>query len=214
MKSRFIFVVSIAVASCALFCPKSVIAQSADFNNNASPAAEQQAAQMVPAEAVLAQDINAKKIQPGQQFQAKLTDTVHLKNGMELPKGTDLVGTIEADNMKAGGTSTLALRFTKADLKGGKVVPIDATIVGIAPPQYGSAWDGTDGVAPPTPWNGKSLQVDEIGAISGFDLHSRIAGQNSGELVSTNKVNVKLANQTQFSLAIGLQSTSAMNGGV
>ena len=65
--------------------------------------------------------------------------------------------------------------------------PIQATIVGIAPPAYSSAWDGSDSEAPPTPWNGSSLQVDELGVMSGIDLHSKIAGENSGVFVSIEK---------------------------
>ncbi|MGB7264229.1 MAG: hypothetical protein WBC92_01870 [Terracidiphilus sp.] len=168
---------------------------------------------MVPAQAVLAQAIDAKKMQPGQQFQAKLSDTVHLKNGVELPKGTELIGKVATDKMGVDGRSTLALRFTKADLKNGKVLPIEATIIGIAPPEYGSAWDGSDGQAPPNTWNGKTLQIDEIGALSGVDLHSAIAAQNSGVFVSSKKDNMKFSNQTQLSLAIAPRGSSQMSGG-
>ena len=219
MKSRFIFAVSVTFATCALFCPNPASARSTEniqaFNSSVPPAAaKREAAQMVPAQAVLAQAIDAKKIQSGQQFQAKLSDTVHLKNGVELPKGTELLGTVATDNMRTNGTSTLALRFTKAELKGGKAIPIEATIIAVAPPEYGSAWDGSDGQAPPSSWNGKTLQVDEIGAISGFDLHSRIAGKNSGVFVSGRKDNVKLSSQSQLSLAIAPRSTtSRMSGG-
>lgn len=218
MSSRSIFAVSIAFASCALFCPNLVRAQSsnqqAEFDQNVPAAtAQNEAAQMVPAQAVLAQAIDGRKMQPGQEFQAKLSDAVHLKNGVELPKGTDLVGTVATDKMGVDGKSTLALRFTKADLKGGKEIPIEATIVGVAPPEYGSAWDGSDSEAPPSPWNGKALQIDELGVLSGVDLHSQIAGQNSGVFVSSNKDNMKLSNQSQFSLAIGPRGASEMSGG-
>ncbi len=217
MTSKSNFAVSIAFATCALFCPKPASARSAnnppafDDNNVPSAVAQQEADQMVPAQAVLAQDIDAKKMQSGQQFQAKLTDTVHLKNGVDLPRGTELVGTIATDKMKSDGSSTLALRFTKADLKGGKVVPIEATIVAIAPPEYGDVGNESYNAAP-MPWNGKSLRVDQMGAISGFDLHSGIADQNSAVFVSAKKDHVKLSNQTQLSLAIASLGTSQMSG--
>jgi len=218
MKCRSIFAVSIAFATCAFLCPNLTLAQTSDqataSNQNMSASADSgDASQMVPAQATLAQAIDAKKMQSGQKFEAKLSDTVHLKNGTELPKGTTLVGTVATDKMGVDGKSTLALRFTKADVKGGKVIPIEATIIGVAPPQYGSAWDGTASQAPPTPWNGKTLQIDEIGVMSGVDLHSRIASQNSGVFVSSKKDNMKFSNQSQLSLAIGPRGTSAMNGG-
>lgn len=219
MKCRSIFAVSIAFATCAFLCPNLTLAQSsaqtpASDQNMSASANSGDASQMVPAQATLAQAIDAKKMHSGQKFEAKLTDTVHLKNGTELPKGTTLVGTVATDKMGVDGKSTLALRFTKADVKGGKVIPIEATIVGVAPPAYGSAWDGTASQAPPTPWNGKTLQVDEIGVISGVDLHSKIAAQNSAVFVSSKKDNMKLSNQSQLSLAIGPAGTSAMNSGV
>ena len=168
------------------------------------------ATRMVPAEAILAQEIDAKKMQPGERFQARLNDNVRLKDGVELPKGTELIGTVATDKMEANGTSTLALRFTKADLKDGKTLPISATIMGIAPPEYGSAWDGGNTQAAPSPWNGKTLQLDQVGALSGVDLHSRIAGRESGVFISNRKDNMKLSNQSQLSIAIAPQSSTNM----
>ncbi len=218
MRSRPIFAVSIALASCTLFCPMPASASSshvAEFNETVpSATAKREATEMVPAQAVLAQEIDAKKMQPGEQFHAKLSDNVQLKDGVELPKGTELIGKVAKDNMENNGTSTLALNFTTADLKNGKTIPIDATIMGIAPPQYGAAWDGGATQAAPNRWNGKELQLDEIGAVSGVDLHSRIAGHESGVFIASNKDNVKLSNQSQLSLAIaGRGSASRMNGG-
>ena len=172
------------------------------------------ATQMVPAQAVLDQTLNSKMAHKGEQFRAKLTDTVHLKNGTELPRGTSLVGTVAADNMQHyGGKSVLALRFTQAQMKNGKTIPIEATIIGVAPPATTDSWDYSAGGAPPDPWNGKAMQIDEVGVMSGVDLHSRIAGENSGVFVSTKKDNMKLAAQSQMSLAITSQSSGGSSGG-
>jgi len=218
MKDKSVFALSLAFATLVLFCPNPANARTAnavqDFSNKVPPAvAKSEAAEMVPAEAVLAQSLDANSVRTGAQFQAKLSDTVHLKNGVKLPKGTALIGTVATDRMRADGTSRLALRFTKAQLKDGKVVPIEATIIGVAPPEYGSAWDGSDAQAAPEQWNGKVLQVDEIGAISGFDLHSSIAGTNSGVFVSAKKDHVKLSDNTQISLAIAPRGRNQMSGG-
>jgi len=218
MKFRSILTMIVSLAATVLLCATLANAQSysdsnASLRGNSSPDAQSEAAQMVPAEAVLVQTINARDVHPGQKFQAKLNDSVRLKNGVKLPKGTTLEGTVSTDSMQANGMSRLALRFTRADLKNGKDIPIEASIVGVAGPSYGEAWDGSGAAAPPAPWNGKSLQVDELGAVSGFDLHSAIAGRNSGVLVSSKKDNVKLAAQTQFSLAIAARNTNHMSGG-
>lgn len=219
MRSRSIFAFSIALASCTLFCPMLASASSASqvakFSETVSPAAaRREATEMVPAEAVLAQEIDAKKMQPGEQFHARLNDKVQLKDGVELPKGTELIGKVAKDDMETNGTSTLALNFTTAHLKNGKTIPIDATIMGITPPEYGAAWDGGATQAAPGRWNGQVLQLDEVGALSGVDLHSRIAGQESGVFISSNNDNVKLSNQSQLSLAIaGRESADRINGG-
>jgi len=214
--SNLLFVVALLVA----FCPRPSWTQSgqdaqATDNNTAPPAAaDSAAAQMVPAQAILEKDLDSKTAQPGQQFQVRLGSTIQLKNGPELPRGTMLVGTIATDNAHASGSSTLALRFTQANLKDGKSIPIVATIVGIAPPATYEGGINVGDVASPEPWDGKTLQSDVIGAEAGVDLHSRIAGDNSGVFVATKSSNVKLAASSQFALAIGAQSAVAgMNGG-
>ncbi|HEY1805426.1 MAG TPA: hypothetical protein VGG45_13205 [Terracidiphilus sp.] len=207
MKSKSTFIVSIAFTTCALVFPGLVSAQSSPNNSaadlSATPAgAQSEASQMVPAQAVLDKGIDAKKVQPGQQFRATLTDAVTLKNGTELPKDTVLVGTIATDQMASGGTSTLALRFTKAQLKSGKVLPIRADIMGITGPSDGVPSESYTANYGVTPWDGQSLRVDEPGAVSGFDLHSTIGGQNSAQFVSTKKDDVKLSAGSQIALAI------------
>jgi hypothetical protein len=198
------------VSLAALLCPGIMQAQAAG-NSAISAAAENLAAQLVPAQAVLDKDLDAKKTQPGQEFRATLTGVVHLKNGVELPRGTALVGTIATDQAQSG-KSTMALRFTQAQLKGGKTIPIQATIVGAAPPSTSNSWDHSDSQAPPDQWNGKALQVDDIGVLSDVDLHSTIAGENSGVFVTT-KSDLKLAAKSQMSLAIGGQTAGGASAG-
>jgi hypothetical protein len=215
MKKCALTFISMAVAYAVLFCPRIGRTQTPDAetaNNTAdSAAAQQQAAQMVPAEAVLDKELDAKKAQQGEQFSAKLTSTVHLKNGTELPKGTALVGKITTDNMGHAGESSLALQFTEAQLKDGKTIPIQATIVGISAPASSESWDYSAGGAPPDEWNGQALQVDDQGVLSGVDLHSRIGGENSGVFVSK-RSDMKLAARSQISLAIYTQSAAGVGG--
>ena len=100
-----------------------------------------------------------------------------------------------------GKTSTLALLFTKADMKGGKVIPIKATIVGIYPPSSGYGGSYFNGPIP-NEWTPSTLQVDQINVLNGIDLHSRIAAKDSGVLVSKKKDNMKLESGSEFALAI------------
>lgn len=176
-----------------------------------SPAARE-AMKMVPAQASLIGNLDARKIKSGAQFRAELSSTVHLKNGVELPRGTRLVGTVATDKMQPDGTSRLALRFTQAQLKDGKSVPIKATIVGYFPSSSVSAY-GSETAS--DLWTYKTLQIDQIGAISGVDLHSRIASKDSGVFVSKKKDEMRLGSGSELALAIAARhSSSTAKGGV
>ncbi len=175
--------------------------------------AASEAAQMVPAQAQLAQNLDSRSLQTGQQFKAVLKDKIQMKNGVELPRGTALIGTVVSETAPSGAKSELALRFTQADLKNGQTIPIQATIVGVTPPAtQGDAQAEMLYNAPPDSWDGQTVSFDVNGALSGIDLHSRIAGQDSGDFVS-NKSNLKLGARTQIALAIGPQGTNQPNGG-
>jgi hypothetical protein len=194
-------VISLSVAALSLaFLPNAVqarTAKSSPASQSANTAAESsEAVRMVPAQAVLDKTLDARKIRSGQKFQATLSDKVKLKDGTELPRGTVLVGTVAADDMHTSGNSRLALRFTVARLKDGKTVPILATIVGIFP--SGSPNDEDAGF-----WTPKTLKIDQLGAESGVDMHSRIDGNNSAVFVAAKKDDVKLSGGSEIALAIG-----------
>jgi hypothetical protein len=180
-------------------------AYSSDSANSNSTAGQQEATMMVPAEANLSKALDAKDSQQGKQFTAKLAETVHLKNGPELPRGTTLIGTVGTDDMQLKGNSKLALQITEAKLRDGKTIPIKATIVGIAP-------SGTPEYSDSNPWTQTTLQVDQIGAMKDVDLHSRIAGHNSGVFVTTTKDDVKLGSGSEIMLAIAPQQNMASGG--
>jgi hypothetical protein len=181
-----------------------------------------EAMRMVPARAALDRNLDANKVKSGDEFRAELVKKVQLDNGPLLPEGTVLVGRISTDDMNVGGTSKLALRFTHANLKDGQVVPIKATIVGIYGPETMSSEDYpvARGDEVPNTWNDGTLAVDQIDALSGVDLHSKIASRNSGVFVSTKKDNFKLTAGSEFALAIaeqhhhmkGMKGMSGMNG--
>jgi len=166
---------------------------------------------LVPASALLLDSLDAKKVEPGASFTARLNTKVHLANGTELPAGTVLQGTVTSDDMNLQGTSKLALQFTTAQLKGGQSVPIKAAIVGLYfNDGSDDAYNGWDD------WNQQTEGVEQLDAISGVDLHSKIDSRNSGVFVTTKKDDVKLKEGSNFSLAIaaepGAQTNSTTSG--
>ena len=209
MKHKAVLSLSIGIACLAFAGPGFAQSQygAGEPANGAAASSRggQEATMMVPAEANLGKALDANKMQPGKQFTAKLTETVHLKNGPELPRGTTLVGTVGTDDMQLNGNSKLALSITEARLKDGKTIPIKATIVGIAP-------SGTPEYSDSNPWTPNTLQVDQIDAMRNVDLHSRISGKNSGVFVTTTKDDVKLGAGSEIMLAIAPQENVASGG--
>lgn len=203
MKREAAISLSIAVFSLTFCLPKDIQARtpaSLPDAQSARLAAEQsEATRMVPAEATLLKNLDARKAKLGQQFRATLSDKVQLKNGTELPRGTVLIGTVSADKMQTRGTSSLALRFTQANLKNGTTIPIKAMIVSVCSPDSRDAED-------PNIWTARTFQIDQEDAMSGVDLHSRVAGENSGVFVSTKKDDVKLPRGFDIALAIAAAS--------
>jgi hypothetical protein len=169
-----------------------------------------QGAQMVPAFASLNDNLDSSKVKAGDPVRVILSNKVTLKDGTLLPAGTAIVGVVSTDDQQLTGNTKLALRFTKAEIKGGKVVAIKATIVGIFPAE--SADISGRPIKPGDEVTGSSLfqhpsSVDEIGALPGIDLHSAVASSNSGVLVSA-KHDVKLKRGSEIALTVVAHDTA------
>jgi hypothetical protein len=212
MKREIAITFSAALMSVALLVPGSACAQDDSSAQTVQDNAGQALAQhMVGARVALKEDINAAKAKPGDQVRTALAHKVTLKDGTELPAGTVILGVIAKDDMEQSGTSKLALNFDRAQLKNGTVVPIKATILGIYPPESQdlSGYPVAPGDQETGDWANHPLAVNQIDALPGVDLHSRVAGGNSGVLVSSSKHDVKLHWGSEISLAIAPQSSSA-----
>ena len=122
----------------------------------------------------------------------KLTQAVRLADGTKLPSGTLLIGDIAQDDLQVKGQAKIALRFTQAKLKDGDTIPLKATIIGVGPADSD----------PAAVWNDNTTQIDQIGAFSHVDLHSRTTSNNSGVFVSTDKDDVKLRAGSEIGLVI------------
>lgn len=193
---------SMAFLMAGVASAQSTMAQSAANDSNRPGASE--AARMVPASAYLTTKLDTKDSKPGTQFTADLSKTITLKSGTELPRGTKLIGTVSTDDMNMHGASKLALRITEAKMKDGKTIPVKATIIGVYGPgsETAEGYAMTSGDLGASDWSRNMLAIDEVNAMSGVDLHSRIAGQNSGVFVSKKKDDVKLSAGSQLALAI------------
>jgi hypothetical protein len=219
MKNTIAISLPVAALSMALLLAGSAYGQSA-MNSQSSQdsanqsAAQQEAAQMVRARSYLQSTLDAKDSRPGTQFAAILSQNVHLKNGSELPRGTKLIGTVATDDMQMHGASKLALRITSAQLKDGKTIPVKATIVGVFAPETENmqGYNVMPGDEEANDWNNSMLTYDQINAMSGVDLHSRIAGQNSGVFVAKKKDDVKISAGSELALAITEQGAQATGG--
>jgi hypothetical protein len=171
-------------------------------NNGDSAEARQEAQQMVPAQLTLLNNVSAKKSHEGDEVRAQLRSRDVVLNGTKLPIGTLLIGKI-TEAQATPGNVRLAMRFSDAKLKDGQTIPVKATIVAIEPP--GDGVDGIQQAQVPAEdvWNRNVLQVDELGAVGGADLHSSITGDNSGVIVSDRKDNVRITAGSQIDIAIG-----------
>ena len=193
--------------------PFSIHAQSSDAHSTSvsrgtdttadAASGQQEAMLMVPARSALLQTIYSDKVGSGNEFKVRLAGKVHLNNGTDLPSGTVLVGTMTKDNQQAN-ESRLTLRFTQANLKDGGVVPIKATIVGVAKPSIDSfeGYAVDPGDQAPNDWTDKTLQVEQTDVFPHVDFRSDIASENSGVFVSTGNHNFKLPEGSEIKLAI------------
>ena len=209
MKRESAVALAIATAAFTLLIAQFASAQAAPSKDTSS-AEMQQAMQMVPAQASLAQTIDASKVQQGDQIKATLSEKVKLKNGTELPRGTELTGQVTVDQMQNDGTYKLALVFTNAQLKNGTVIPIKATIMRVYPPEsyYPSGDAINSAYANANYWTDRTLQVDQPDSLTGVELLSRIAGGNSGNFVAKKKDEIRLSTGTVLGLAIAAQGKS------
>ena len=110
-------------------------------------------------------------------------------------------------DLKGNRLTWLGHATFRIETKDGKSIPIKAMIVGVNPPEEGPPVDTTTQTA--NTWNYNAQQVDDVGVMSGVDLHSRMNGDNSGVFVATKKSDVKFAARSRFSLAIAPAESGA-----
>lgn len=92
-------------------------------------------AEMRPVTGELQGNLDAKSAKPGQPVALKTTRKMRTADGIELPKGTRLLGHVTQVQAHGKGhaDSQLGLAFDRAELKGGRTIPIRSMIESIEP---------------------------------------------------------------------------------
>jgi hypothetical protein len=171
--------------------------------------------QLVSTNAQLDHTLDSRKAMQGQLVTAKITTSVRTAEGMELRKGTELIGKVTA--LEQGGKNEMtqvAITFTQARLKDGSTIPVKATLLGALPPAEDNYGDGGLPIAPIEPHSVASdAQVDqEAGVLSNIAMHSAVQSDNSGVFLSK-KDKIDLLSGTQLQVAIAPENAVASTGG-
>jgi hypothetical protein len=122
---------------------QAVVSASATASGNAAIAAY-----MLPVNGELVNKLDTKSAKVGDQIAVKTTEYFKSANGVEVPKGLRLLGSVT--EVQAHGSdsadSHISIRFDRAELKGGKSVAIQSEIRALSPPVSAVAEsDGTLG---------------------------------------------------------------------
>jgi hypothetical protein len=102
----------------------------------ANPAASQEApaAELSPIKGELVSKLDSKTAKAGDSVVVQTNASARTANGIEIPKGSKLVGRVMAAQAGgAGQNSQVVLQFDHLELKGGQSVPVHSQIQSIAP---------------------------------------------------------------------------------
>jgi len=130
--------------------------------------------------AELAKTVDAKKAKQGDEVVAKTSDDVKANGQVVIPKGSKLIGHVTDAKARTKGESEsmLGIAFDKAILKGGREIPLNATIQALAAPAQNNAANeelstppygggGAPSSAPGRPQGGMSGGVAPVGSVAG-----------------------------------------------
>ena len=119
---------------CAMAFLAAGAASAQPANSPAGSTADSSASWLAGGTARLNRAIDSQTARQGDAVEARLIDAVKTPDGVKLPTGTELHGTVSAVKASQdGGPSSISLRFDKAELKNGKTVPVKVTVIGAYP---------------------------------------------------------------------------------
>ena len=105
--------------------------------------------------AELAKSVDAKKAKQGDEVVAKTTEDVKSNGQVVIPKGSKIFGHVAEAKAREKGESesTLGIAFDKAIVKGGREIPLNATIQALAASQSNVAASNEPLIEPGAPGN-------------------------------------------------------------
>jgi|SRR5450631_2017256 len=156
----------------------------------------------VPANAQLIGNLNTKTAKAGQPVKAKLTSEVRLSDGTTLARNTLLTGKIDTvTTLKPSDVSKLTLTFDRAEIKGGKTIPVKIMIVRLSTAYNASVNNSSPlSIGPTTMPVGEAVKVVP-GSKGSFGLESAMNEAASGTVTRSDE-NVILAQGTEMLLGI------------
>jgi hypothetical protein len=123
-------------------------------------------AELRPIPGELVSKLDTKNAKTGDPVVIKTTEKATTSTGIEIPKGSKIVGRVT--DVEAKGTSSdnsrVTIQFDQAELKGGQNLPIRSVIQSIAPAANGSSADAMGGAPAAAPAGGSPSSG---GAVSG-----------------------------------------------
>jgi len=171
--------------------------------------------QMTTVVANVEKSVDSKKAKAGDSFSAKTVAGTTLNDGTVVPAGSVLVGHVDsATPSEHKSDSTLVLTIDKLQVKGGKEIPVKATIMSVATFEQemgGSSGNPQDrafdtNARDSARMNGASdAQSAPTGphSVPGLTLTSSVKDANSGTLTQA-KGNVHLSNENQIQVSVAV----------
>jgi len=163
--------------------------------------------------------VNTRLVQPldsqtaalGQTVSVKLDDTVKTADGLKLPRGSKLVGKVtEVKAATKGEPASVSVVFNTAELKGGKQIPVKATLLAAYPSSQAEDSQYSDQtMAAVAARVAPDHTVDqEPGALPGVALTASVQNTNSGTFTKANG-NFKLSAGTFFQMGVAPATSSS-----
>lgn len=161
---------------------------------------------MVMVQADLSRTLDAKKTKVGDPVAAKLMYEAKFPDGTTLPRNTILSGHVDrVQPSESKSDSLIQITLDKALLKGGKVIPIKATIMKLhALVSPFSTVEGGDSGTSVSPGSAApaAAQFPQAGGVNGVTLQSDVQ-QPYSAIFQSSRRNVHLSGGTEMDIAIG-----------
>jgi len=161
---------------------------------------------MIMVQADLTKTLDAKKTEVGDPVTVKLVYEANFSDGTTLPRNTALTGhvdRVQASEKKSD--SLIQITLDKALLRGGKVIPIKATImklhVLVSPFASIQGGDSGTSLSPDSAAPG-AARTEQTGGINGVTLQSDVE-QPYSAIFQSSRRNVRLSGGTEMDIAVG-----------